>query len=178
MRFIAPAWSIFAALNSSILDDRVPSKPAANGMEGHLAASYGSADDSYAASANLKAGTGPITFVIDAVKRRSQDYEAGGRPLTQLDSLGLSDLGVFFDDMKGDLPELAARQIEIAHWIAERSTASRVIVCPSYYTDDPVLDRVFGQRPRNYLEDLGAGLDPALHLMWTGEEVCAREVSP
>lgn len=98
--------------------------------------------------------------------------------LAQLDSLGLADLGVFFDDMKGDLPDLAARQIEIAHWIAERATATRVIVCPSYYTDDPVLDRVFGQRPDHYLEDLGAGLDPALQIMWTGEEVCTREFSP
>jgi len=98
--------------------------------------------------------------------------------LAQLDSLGLADLGVFFDDMKGDLPELAERQVEIVHWIAERTTASRVIACPSYYTDDPVLDRVFGQRPANYLEDLGAGLDPAIQLMWTGEEVCAKEFSP
>jgi len=98
--------------------------------------------------------------------------------LAQLDSLGLADLGVFFDDMKGDLPELAERQVEIVHWIAERTTAGRVIACPSYYTDDPVLDRVFGQRPGNYLEDLGAGLDPAIQIMWTGEEVCAREFSP
>lgn len=98
--------------------------------------------------------------------------------LAQLDSLGLVDLGVFFDDMKGDLPDLAARQIEIVHWIVARTTASRLIVCPSYYTDDPVLDRVFGQRPANYLEDLGVGLDPAIQLMWTGEEVCSREYSP
>ncbi|PZQ57328.1 MAG: hyaluronidase [Phenylobacterium zucineum] len=98
--------------------------------------------------------------------------------LAQIDSLGVDDLGVFFDDMRGDLPDLAARQAEIVHWIAGRTAASRVIVCPSYYTDDPVLDRVFGQRPANYLEDLGAALDPALQLMWTGEEVCSREFSP
>jgi hypothetical protein len=98
--------------------------------------------------------------------------------LAQLDGLGLADLGVFFDDMKGDVDELAERQVEIVHWIAERTAASRIIACPSYYTDDPVLDRVFGQRPANYLEDLGAGLDPAVQLMWTGEEVCSREFSP
>ncbi|WP_293905061.1 beta-N-acetylglucosaminidase domain-containing protein [Phenylobacterium sp.] len=98
--------------------------------------------------------------------------------LAQLDALGLDDLGVFFDDMKGDLPDLAARQVEIIHWIAGRTTASRVIACPSYYSDDPVLDRVFGQRPAGYLEDLGRALDPAVQLMWTGEEVCAREFSP
>jgi hyaluronoglucosaminidase len=104
--------------------------------------------------------------------------DALGAKLDQLDSLGLADLGVFFDDMKGDLPDLAARQIEIVDWIAGRMSAGRLIVCPSYYTDDPVLDRVFGQRPAGYLEALGDGLDPAIQLMWTGEEVCAREFSP
>ena len=104
--------------------------------------------------------------------------EALSVKLAQLESLGLDDLGVFFDDMKGDLPDLARRQVDIVDWIAGRTAAERLIVCPSYYTDDPVLDRVFGQRPEGYLEDLGAGLDPAIHLMWTGEEVCAKEFSP
>ncbi|MBI1198896.1 MAG: hyaluronidase [Phenylobacterium sp.] len=98
--------------------------------------------------------------------------------LDQLHGLGLDDLGIFFDDMKGDLPDLAARQVEIVDWIADRSAAGRLIVCPSYYTDDPVLDRVFGQRPPGYLESLGERLDPAIELMWTGEEVCARAFSP
>lgn len=98
--------------------------------------------------------------------------------LAQLVELGLDDLGVFFDDMRGDLPDLAARQAEIVRWIAERAGGARLIVCPSYYSDDPVLDRVFGQRPPRYLEDLGAGLDPAIQLMWTGEEVVSRAYSP
>jgi hyaluronoglucosaminidase len=98
--------------------------------------------------------------------------------LDQLASLGLDDLGVFFDDMRGDLPDLAARQAEIVHWIAERAGEARLIVCPTYYTDDPVLDRVFGQRPEGYLAELGRALDPAIELMWTGEEVCSREYSP
>jgi len=97
--------------------------------------------------------------------------------LEHLESLGLDDLAILFDDMRGDLPDLAANQIRIVHWIAERTTATRLIVCPSYYTDDPILDRVFGQRPENYLEDLGAGLDPAIEVFWTGEEVCSREYS-
>ena len=112
-----------------------------------------------------------------------QDFDAASKraladKLAQLQSLGLADLGIFFDDMRGDQPDLAERQVEIIDWIAARSGAARLIVCPSYYTDDPVLDRVFGQRPANYLRDLGARLDPAIQLMWTGEEVCSREISP
>ena len=53
-----------------------------------------------------------------------------------------------------------------------------MITCPSYYTDDPELDRYFGQRPANYLEDLGKLLDPKVEVFWTGEDVCSREFSP
>ncbi|HEY8003245.1 MAG TPA: beta-N-acetylglucosaminidase domain-containing protein [Phenylobacterium sp.] len=97
--------------------------------------------------------------------------------LTALDAAGCEWLAICFDDMKGDLADLAHRQAQIVAFAAEHSAARRLIVCPSYYTDDPVLDRVFGQRPAGYLKDLGAALDPAIDLMWTGEEVCARELS-
>lgn len=97
--------------------------------------------------------------------------------LAFFDQAGVDDLAILFDDMRGDLPDLAARQIEIVDWVAGRSKASRFFVCPSYYTDDPVLDRVFGARPDKYLEDLGAALDPAIHMFWTGEEVCSRAFS-
>lgn len=98
--------------------------------------------------------------------------------LADLDRMGLDDLAILFDDMRGDLPDLAKNQAEILHWIAGKTRASRLIVCPSYYTDDAILDRVFGQRPDNYLEDLGRLLDPGIEIFWTGEEVCSREYSP
>jgi hyaluronoglucosaminidase len=91
--------------------------------------------------------------------------------------MGCEWLAILFDDMRGALPDLARRQAEIVDFAAERTRASRIIVCPSYYTDDPILDRVFGQRPANYIKDLGAALDPAIDLMWTGEEVVSREFS-
>lgn len=100
------------------------------------------------------------------------------RKLAWLDQIGIDDLGILFDDMRGDLPDLAKSQVEILHWIAARTRASRVIACPTYYTDDPVLDRFFGARPDRYLEDLGAALDPAIGVFWTGEEVCSAEYSP
>ena len=88
--------------------------------------------------------------------------------------MGCEWLAILFDDMRGSLPDLAQRQAEIVDFAAERTRASKIIVCPSYYTDDPILDRVFGQRPANYIKELGATLDPAIDLMWTGEEVCGR----
>ena len=64
--------------------------------------------------------------------------------LKALDALGVQDLAILFDDMAGDLPDLAATQIRILHWIAERTAASRLILCPTYYSDAPELDRIFG----------------------------------
>ncbi len=100
-----------------------------------------------------------------------------GAKLAQLDALGIDDLAILFDDMRGDIADLAARQAEMMHFVAARTRASRIIFCPTYYSDDPVLDRAFGKRPARYLEQLGEALDPAIHVFWTGEEVCAREYS-
>ena len=66
-------------------------------------------------------GLSPYELFLDFDDAAKGDLTA---KLGQLDSLGLADLGVFFDDMKGDLPELAARQVEIIHWIAARTSAS------------------------------------------------------
>jgi len=105
-------------------------------------------------------------------------HEALARKLALFDELGVQDLAILFDDMPGDLPDLAARQVEIVHWAAERTRADRLLACPSYYSDDPVLDRAFGRRPDRYLEQLGAALDPSIEVFWTGEEVCSREITP
>lgn len=91
--------------------------------------------------------------------------------------VGAQDLAILFDDMRGDSPDLARRQTEIIHWAAERTSADRVIVCPTYYSDDPVLDRVFGRRAHDYVAEFGRLLDPAIEVFWTGEEVVSREFS-
>ncbi|MFD1950431.1 beta-N-acetylglucosaminidase domain-containing protein [Sphingomonas arantia] len=98
------------------------------------------------------------------------------RRIADLDAIGIDDLAVLFDDLRGDMPELAARQLEVVNFCAGCTRATRVYTCPTYYSDDPVLDVVFGVRPRDYLRDLGRGLDPAVQVYWTGEEVCSREI--
>lgn len=103
--------------------------------------------------------------------------DALDRKLALFDEIGVRDLALLFDDMRGDLADLAERQAEIVGRAVERTAADRVIVCPSYYSDDPVLDRVFGARPERYLERLGELLDPAVEVFWTGEEVCSRAFS-
>ena len=95
--------------------------------------------------------------------------------IKQVSGIGLDHLAILFDDMRGDVPDLAARQAEIVAFSSEHTDASQLFICPSYYSDDPVLDRVFGPRPFDYLGTLGRLLDPAIPVYWTGEEVCSRE---
>lgn len=98
--------------------------------------------------------------------------------LAQLDAFCIDDLAILFDDMDGDVPDLAARQAEIIAFACDNSRAGAFFTCPSYYSDDSVLDRVFGARPPRYLEDFGRSVDPAIAIYWTGEEVCSAEISP
>jgi hyaluronoglucosaminidase len=95
-----------------------------------------------------------------------------------LDAIGIDDLAILFDDTRGDVPDLAAREAEIVHTALAHTRASRVFMCPTYYSDDRMLDLVFGERPAGYLQDLGRRLDPRVGVYWTGEEICAREFSP
>lgn len=88
--------------------------------------------------------------------------------------IGVDKFGILMDDMKGDLPNLAERQIEIVNWIATRSNAKQFVFCPTYYSNDPVLEKLFGKMPEGYLSQLNAGLDKKVSMFWTGEEVCSK----
>ncbi len=84
-------------------------------------------------------------------------------------------LCLLFDDMRGDLPELALRQAELATTAAEVSSASQLILCPTYYSLDPVLEKVFGARPAHYWETLGRQLPDQVDVFWTGPKVCSTD---
>jgi len=120
-------------------------------------------------------GLSPFELHLDP-ERGWQDMLAA--KLAELAQLKPDDLAILFDDMRGDVPDLAERQAAIVHFAAERGVADRIFCCPSYYSDDPILDVAFGPRPPFYLERLGRMLDPAIRIFWTGAEVCAAEFSP
>ena len=54
--------------------------------------------------------------------------DALSRKITFFNAIGVQDLGILFDDMRGDIPDLAERQARIVGWISERFTGDRVIV--------------------------------------------------
>ena len=108
-------------------------------------------------------------FDAEAERRLAERIET-------LNRLGLDLLGILFDDMPGAVPGLARRQCRIVERARAASNAGAIALCPTYYSDDPALDAFSGPRPPEYLETLGAGLAPEVHVFWTGPEVCSATI--
>ena len=96
----------------------------------------------------------------------------------RLNALGAPLLALLFDDMPGEMDDLASRQSEIVADLQCWSDSERVLVCPTYYSDDPVLEKHFGRRPSGYWEQLGSQLAPDIDLFWTGPQVCSHTITP
>lgn len=104
------------------------------------------------------------------------DYESTARAalrakVLQLNTTGAAILCVLFDDMQGGIRDLAERQSRIVGDICSWSNARQIIVCPTYYSHDPILRQLFGASPEAYLSELGRLMDRAIRFFWTGERV-------
>jgi len=95
--------------------------------------------------------------------------------LEHLNEIGADTLCILFDDMTGDLAGLAERQVAIMDCVQRHSSARRFALCPTYYSSDPLLARLFGSPPERYLEELGALLAPDIDVFWTGPKVISQE---
>jgi hypothetical protein len=89
----------------------------------------------------------------------------------QINDIGADMLCILFDDMRGNVEGLADLQAKVIADICAWSKAKRFIVCPTYYSYDPLLARVFGSPPKTYLRDFGRLLDTSIDVFWSGEKV-------
>ena len=99
------------------------------------------------------------------------------RSLCQISSCEIFCL--LFDDMFKDSENVGAQQNEIIK-IVEQNLPEHVkhfIICPSYYTDDPVLDRIFGERPKSYFDELLKDLPQRVEIFWTGPKVLSDDIT-
>jgi hypothetical protein len=128
----------------------------------------------YYQQAGLDFGIGLSPFEI----YKNYDTEARHYLLNKverLNRLGVDILCLLFDDMRGDLPDLALTQVRICEDVLPHTRAKRLIMCPTYYTFDKVLERLFGKMPQNYFQDLGDNLPAGIDIFWTGPTVCSQE---
>lgn len=96
--------------------------------------------------------------------------------LDEINALNPDIFCLLFDDMPGDNPRLAQDQLTITDFVLARVKAKRVIVCPSYYSHDPVLEEVFGTMPKGYWPELGAALSKEVDVFWTGNHVISERI--
>lgn len=122
---------------------------------------------------DLHVGLSPFALYDDYTQSKSSQLRD---KLYQLRDAGCERVALLFDDMPGQTQDLAAKQAKICNDVAEWIGSTRLTMCPTYYSDDPVLDKFFGVRPTAYLESLGAALDPQIGVFWTGPEVVSRRI--
>ncbi|HAD15858.1 MAG TPA: hypothetical protein DCF81_03010 [Erythrobacter sp.] len=96
--------------------------------------------------------------------------------LRDIYACGCETLSLQFDDMHGGGPSLAIMQAEIISFACEAWAGSHVIVCPTYYSDDPILATVFGDPPAYYLENLAEALPTHVDIFWTGPKVVSTAI--
>lgn len=88
-------------------------------------------------------------------------------------------LALLFDDIKIDSHSIAQRQNAFLQEAANicQSRNIKLITCPTFYTPDPILSKVFGAMPKNYYTQFLQGFsDPkSLDVFWTGPKVISPE---
>lgn len=98
-----------------------------------------------------------------------------------IDELQIDILAILFDDIKlysqkeGYLQNLIVRTIYQS--ILKKKKAIRLIFCPTYYSFDPILEKIFGARPDSYFEDITKDLDESIEIFWTGNKVVSKEIT-
>ncbi|HSC66907.1 MAG TPA: beta-N-acetylglucosaminidase domain-containing protein [Cellvibrio sp.] len=126
---------------------------------------------------NVKFGIGLSPHEIYLNYSSQQSGALLNQRIEQLNRLEPDILCILFDDMRGNIPGLAQMQIDIAHQAAATSNANKIIFCPTYYSFDPVLEKVFGAMPENYWQTFAQNLDRNIEMFWTGEKVCSTNYS-
>ncbi|MFP5519167.1 MAG: beta-N-acetylglucosaminidase domain-containing protein [Bdellovibrionia bacterium] len=115
-------------------------------------------------------GLSPLGF-----KNNSEDQRLLLKKIEQLNQCNVRLLGLFFDDMP--VTDNLAQDQLAALSLIQKSFSGKIIFCPSFYSFDPILEKVFGKIPTNYFADLAAGIPPAVEILWTGPKVISQQIT-
>lgn len=129
-------------------------------------------------SLNISFGMGisPINLTNEYEEKKNLFLE---RVLYLVKTYKLKILALLFDDVILDKDDLAKRQNIIIKDVENilPSSIERFIVCPTYYTDDSILDKIFGNRPLSYYKDFAKDLDNKTEIFWTGSKVLSQDIT-
>ena len=125
-------------------------------------------------SHRIKFGIGLSPFALGE-KLSEEDKNILKEKCLILSDLGIDILGIFFDDMKSHecLTEI---QISVVKEI-ESCFKKEIIFCPTFYTFDPILEKVFGKMPSQYMESISLNIPNQIKFAWTGPKVISPAIS-
>jgi hyaluronoglucosaminidase len=103
---------------------------------------------------------------LDIEYESDTDREALLRKLRPLRDAGVSWFLLLLDDIPMQ-PGLAPRQAALVTWLHSVLDGAALAMCPTEYV---------GTHPSPYLAELGAGMPPAVDVMWTGPTVCSPQL--
>jgi hypothetical protein len=111
-----------------------------------------------------------------------RDFQVLASKFASAGKLGVSCFALFLDDVPQDLQDpqdraqfktLAQAHIYLTNklykYLKEESTANRLVLTPTTYTNE------WGNR--DYLQELGAGVDPGVSIVWTGPKVFSPAIT-
>ena len=116
---------------------------------------------------------------LDLVWNDPSDRQALIRKVSSLQSLGVSDFALLFDDIPAqqDRAAQAMEQVEAAHLVLRHlrqgSSEGLLLFCPTEYCGVLAQPSVRGSP---YLRTLGERLDPAIEVFWTGPQIVSPEI--
>jgi len=104
---------------------------------------------------------------------------------------GVRAFAVLFDDIPSRLSDPRDRRAFknslaraegtwVANILAARPASWKSVewwICPSYYSEDPLLERVFGEFEPHFLETLACYLPPDIPCFWTGPSVVSKTIT-
>ena len=119
---------------------------------------------------------------LSIISSSEADFQTLTRKLESVGKLGISNFALFLDDVPQELvhPEdkarfstLAQAHIQLINRLYDHlqslSPKNHLMVCPTTYTNE------WGNR--DYVRELGAGLNPDVSLDWTGTEVIPKTIT-
>ena len=79
---------------------------------------------------------------------------------------------LLFDDVPNAFPDLGSRQNLVIRAMEEAlGGGTEIWACPTTYSDDPILTRLYGPTPSSYFEELQDGIGDEVRFFWTGPKV-------
>ncbi|WP_040309062.1 TonB-dependent receptor domain-containing protein [Asticcacaulis biprosthecium] len=87
----------------NVIDDRIPTSPASDGVDGRVTAQLSSVDDGKQLGASAKAGKGPLVFAFDLSHRKTEDYDTPVGPESR-----------YLTDSEGEAPDTGEVQTNSA----------------------------------------------------------------